>query len=78
MKCERCFSTDGKNAEFRVRSDVIDLKVCPRCASEARALALTVTHHQTPWVAGSRPKKHDGLQSIIGEFVLIGEKEDSA
>ncbi len=41
MKCERCFYTDGKNAEFRVRSDVIDLKVCPSCASEARALALS-------------------------------------
>jgi hypothetical protein len=42
MKCERCLSTDGKNVEFRVRSDIIDLKVCPRCAGEARALGLAV------------------------------------
>lgn len=42
MKCERCLSMHGKNAEFRVRSSLIDLKVCPRCAGEARALALTV------------------------------------
>ena len=32
----------GKNAEFRVRSDVMDLKVCPNCAFAAGALGLAV------------------------------------
>jgi hypothetical protein len=67
MKCERCLSMDGKNAEFRVRSDVIDLKVCPRCASEARALGLAVEPpHRRSWVPDDRSKEHDGLQVFIG------------
>jgi hypothetical protein len=42
MKCERCSSISGEEAVFRVRSDIIDLKVCCRCASEARNLGLQV------------------------------------
>lgn len=42
MKCERCSSMSGEEAVFRVRSDIIDLKVCCRCASEARNLGLQV------------------------------------
>ena len=51
MKCERCLSTDGRNAEFRVRSDVIDLEVCPKCANEARKLRLAVEPlYRKPWL----------------------------
>jgi hypothetical protein len=42
MTCERCNSMLGGEAAFRVRSDIIDLKVCCRCATEAENLGLQV------------------------------------
>ena len=41
MKCQRCLS--GEEASCRVRSEVIDMKVCAVCADEARSL---VASHQ--------------------------------
>ena len=38
MKCQRCVR--GEEATYRVRSDVIDMKVCAACADEARRLGL--------------------------------------
>jgi len=32
----------GEKAAFRIRSDILDLKVCRRCALEARELRLQV------------------------------------
>jgi protein-arginine kinase activator protein McsA len=40
MKCERCRGRE--EAAYRVRSDVIDMKVCAACADEARNLGLAV------------------------------------
>lgn len=40
MKCERCLR--GEEAKFRVRSDIIDMKVCAACADEARKLGIAV------------------------------------
>jgi hypothetical protein len=40
MKCQRCLS--GEQATYRVRSDVIHMKVCATCAAEARRLGLAV------------------------------------
>ncbi len=40
MKCQRCI--EGKEVRYRVYSDVIDMKVCPSCAAEARSLRLTI------------------------------------
>jgi len=40
MKCQRCLS--GEEASCRVRSDVIDMKVCAVCADEAKRLRLSV------------------------------------
>ena len=40
MKCERCES--DKEAEFRVISDVLDIKVCADCAREARKIGLSL------------------------------------
>jgi hypothetical protein len=40
MKCQRCVR--GEEATYRVRSDVIDMKVCAACADEARRLGLVV------------------------------------
>ena len=39
-ECQRCVR--GEEATYRVRSDVIDMKVCAACANEARRLGLTV------------------------------------
>ena len=32
----------GKEAKYRIYSDIIDMKVCAVCADEARRLGLTV------------------------------------
>jgi len=40
MKCQRCI--EGKEVRYRVYSDVMDLKVCRSCATEARSLRLTI------------------------------------
>ena len=38
MKCQRC--GNDKEAEFRVVSDILDIKVCADCAEEARKIGL--------------------------------------
>ena len=40
MKCERCRGRE--EAAYRVRSDVIDMKVCGPCAVEAARLRIAV------------------------------------
>jgi len=40
MKCQRC--GNDKEAEFRVVSDVMDIKVCADCAGEARRLGMSL------------------------------------
>jgi hypothetical protein len=40
MKCQRCCGRE--EASYRVRSDVIDMKVCAACAAEARRLGIAV------------------------------------
>ena len=40
MKCQRC--EDDKEAEFRVTSDVLDIKVCADCAAEAREIGMSL------------------------------------
>ena len=40
MKCQRCWR--GAYAAYRVRSDVIDMKVCAACAEEAKKLGMIV------------------------------------
>jgi hypothetical protein len=57
MKCQRCVR--GEEATYRVRSDVIDMKVCAACADEARRLGLAVE------VLGSEEKKGNGEKSEL-------------
>ena len=40
MKCQRC--GNEKEAEFRVVSDILDIKVCADCAGEARKIGLSL------------------------------------
>jgi hypothetical protein len=44
------------DAAFRVRSDILDLKVCRRCAEEARDLMLSVEPIRKE-MAGPSPSK---------------------
>jgi protein-arginine kinase activator protein McsA len=38
MKCQRCFTNE---ANYRVYSDILDLKVCVPCAKEAGRLGIS-------------------------------------
>jgi hypothetical protein len=40
MECQRCLT--GKEAKYRVYTDLIDMKVCEACADEARRLGIAV------------------------------------
>ena len=40
MKCQRC--GNDKEAEFRVVSDILNMKVCADCAAEARRIGLSL------------------------------------
>ena len=40
MNCQRCY--EREEVAYRVRSDVIDMKVCAACAYEATRLGITV------------------------------------
>jgi hypothetical protein len=40
MECQRCLT--GKEAKYRVYTDIIDMKVCEVCADEARKLGIAV------------------------------------
>jgi predicted metal-binding protein len=40
MKCQRC--ENDNEAEFRVVSDVMDIKVCADCAGEARRIGMSL------------------------------------
>ncbi|HSE88281.1 MAG TPA: hypothetical protein VLJ79_18820 [Candidatus Binatia bacterium] len=40
MECQRCLT--GKEAKYRVYSDIIDMKVCEACADAALQLGLAV------------------------------------
>jgi len=42
MNCERCNSMWGAEAAFRIRSDILNLKVCGQCTKEASDLHLSV------------------------------------
>lgn len=50
MNCERCNSLWGSEGVFRIRTDILDLKVCRQCAKEALALGLLVESLPDPTV----------------------------
>ena len=56
MKCERCESPHGEVAEYRVCTEEMNLKVCFKCAVEARALGLVATPLNQP--LDRRPINH--------------------
>jgi len=40
MNCQRCLRNEA--ATYRVFTDILDMKVCPACADEARKLGINV------------------------------------
>jgi hypothetical protein len=68
MKCQRCVR--GEEATDRVRSDVIDMKVCAACADEARRLGLLLKF--------SVRKKEKALERRAGSrFAITGQNSCS-
>jgi hypothetical protein len=55
MKCERCLK-DEATAEYRVFSEIIDMKVCAACADEAEKLGISV---EPPDVIATRRRRFD-------------------
>jgi hypothetical protein len=60
MKCQRCCGRE--EASYRVRSDVIDMKVCAACAAEARRLGIAVE------VLGGGERKGDREKSELRDY----------
>jgi hypothetical protein len=61
MKCQRCCGCE--EVTYRVRSDVIDTKVCAACAEEARSLGIAVE------VLGGREKSERKLRDYRSELL---------
>ena len=57
MDCQRCLT--GKEAKYRVYTDIIDMKVCAACADEARRLGIAVE------VLDSAEEKNNGATSEL-------------
>jgi ribosomal protein S1 len=72
MKCQRCGS--DKEAEFRVVSDVLDIKVCADCAAEARKIGLSLKVVEIDEANNDRAASKDGGQRYRGKIDSTGSK----
>jgi hypothetical protein len=68
MKCERCCGRE--EATYRVRSDVIDMKVCAACADEARRLRIAVEILGGEEGKGNREKRELEFRDYRSELLL--------
>ncbi len=68
MKCQRCIN--DKEAEFRVVTDVLDIKVCADCASEARRLGTTLQVFEIG-KNGDRSKNSSELRGYATEMPSV-------
>jgi ribosome-binding protein aMBF1 (putative translation factor) len=60
MKCERC--GNDKEAEFRVVSDILNIKVCADCAGQARKIGLSLEIVAMDEANSDRATSKDGRQ----------------
>ena len=67
MKCQRCCGRE--EATYRVRSDVIDMKVCASCADEARTLGIAVEVLDGGGRRGNREKSELELRDYRSELL---------
>ncbi len=56
MECQRCLK--GKDIQYRVYTDALDMKVCSSCAEEARKLGIAV---EVLEIAGGRKAEVSGM-----------------
>jgi hypothetical protein len=66
MKCQRC--GNDKEAEFRVVSDILDMKVCADCAAEARRIGLSLEIVAIDAADNDRAASNDGRQRRGGKI----------
>ena len=52
MKCQRCYQ--NTHAIYRAFTDVLDMKVCPACAAQARELGILVELRRKRLKSGAR------------------------
>jgi hypothetical protein len=72
MKCQRC--GNDKEAEFRVVSDILDMKVCADCAAEARRIGLSLEIVAIDEANSDRAMSNDGCQRRGGKINSTGSK----
>jgi hypothetical protein len=72
MKCQRC--GNDKEAEFRVVSDIMDIKVCADCAGEARKIGLSLEIVEIDEAKNDRAASNDGRQRRDGKIDSTGSK----
>ena len=73
MKCERCCRRE--EATYRVRSDVIDMKVCGSCANEATRLGIAVEVLVGGGRKGNGEKSELELRDYRSELLPLRLKE---
>ena len=64
MNCQRCLR--AVKAVYRAYSDVIDLRVCAACASEAWWMGLSIE------ILDQRPTHHQQLVSLTNRYANAG------
>jgi hypothetical protein len=72
MKCQRC--GNDKEAQFRVVSDILDIKVCADCAGEAHKIGLSLEIVETDKGNNDRASSNDGRHRPVGEIDSTGSK----
>jgi hypothetical protein len=72
MKCQRC--GNDKEAEFRVISDILDMKVCADCAAEARKIGLTLEIVKIDEANNDGTTSNNGRQRRGGKSDSTGSK----
>jgi len=72
MKCQRC--GNDKEAEFRVVSDILDMKVCADCAGEARRIGLSLEIIAIDEANNDRVTSNNGRPRRGGKIDSTGSK----
>ena len=72
MKCQRC--GNDKEAEFRVVSDILDIKVCADCAGQARKIGLSLEIVAMDEANSDRATSKDGRQRRGARIDSTGSK----
>ena len=72
MKCQRC--GNNREAEFRVVSDILDIKVCADCATQARTIGLSLEIVAIDETDGDRGRSKEARQRRGARIDSTGSK----